>query len=317
MREFPGNPCSALFSQCEATEAAASQDLTAETVALSQPSEMEDMGTEVVSATEVTILREPDVTQPPDDGIEDVETCQQGNKRVEGIMVEETGGQQHAASSAASGPSSCHRVSTFLVGVSADGTVPTTAGGQGGSCLASGSRDAAPQQQQVNQQGGHSFLLRERMMTRAVAWAIQEGNNGGHTLKRKPGQVAESNGGSNSKKHKRLCASMVVEAADDGMTVAVEDDDNEEEYETIENAVYSVATLHDVPTALRQHGLVIVRVHRLKDTVGPTELQAAIRFAQKHADPIFQDIPPSLLLYDRSFGVDASKSSDSIRRLSI
>ncbi|GIM06010.1 hypothetical protein Vretimale_10420 [Volvox reticuliferus] len=137
-------------------------------------------------------------------------------------------------------------------------------------------------------QGRHSLRLRQqgRVMTRAVARAMQVGNDGCQGQKRK--LAAGSLGGNKSKEQKRQCTNVVE--ADEGVTT-VEGDGDEDKYETIESTVYSVASFIDVPEALARHGLVLLKLDSLKNTVSEREVYMAVPFAQKHAVAIFQDIP--------------------------
>ncbi|GIL84515.1 hypothetical protein Vretifemale_13086, partial [Volvox reticuliferus] len=237
---------------------------------------MGDMGTDLAPATEATAVQGPeaDLTQPPD-AMEELGT-HLGNS-CQGVTVMGQKGGQVASSSGAG--ASCHLASTFMVGISADNTGGLTMGDS----RASGSQGSGAH---VNH-SRHSIQLRQRVMTRAVARAVQEGNGTGHGMKRKAADPLESSGNQKIKQSKAPCA-KTVEA--EGV-LRVEDDDDKDDYKTIESTVYRVYSLADVPAALARHGIVIIQVHSLKDTVGPKQLQMALRFAQKNAAPIFQDIP--------------------------
>ncbi|GIL84517.1 hypothetical protein Vretifemale_13086, partial [Volvox reticuliferus] len=238
---------------------------------------MGDMGTDQAPATEATAVQGPeaDLTQPPD-AMEELGT-HLGNSCQGVTVMGQKGGQQVASSSGAG--ASCHLASTFMVGISADNTGGLTMGDS----RASGSQGSGAH---VNH-SRHSIQLRQRVMTRAVARAVQEGNGTGHGMKRKAADPLESSGNQKIKQSKAPCA-KTVEA--EGV-LRVEDDDDKDDYKTIESTVYRVYSLADVPAALARHGIVIIQVHSLKDTVGPKQLQMALRFAQKNAAPIFQDIP--------------------------
>ncbi|GIL69600.1 hypothetical protein Vretifemale_532 [Volvox reticuliferus] len=238
---------------------------------------MGDMGTDLAPATEATAVQGPeaDLTQPPD-AMEELGT-HLGNSCQGVTVMGQKGGQQVASSSGAG--ASCHLASTFMVGISADNTGGLTMGDS----RASGSQGSGAH---VNH-SRHSIQLRQRVMTRAVARAVQEGNGTGHGMKRKAADPLESSGNQKIKQSKAPCA-KTVEA--EGV-LRVEDDDDKDDYKTIESTVYRVYSLADVPAALARHGIVIIQVHSLKDTVGPKQLQMALRFAQKNAAPIFQDIP--------------------------
>ncbi|GIM06786.1 hypothetical protein Vretimale_11081 [Volvox reticuliferus] len=238
---------------------------------------MGDMGTDLAPATEATAVQGPeaDLTQPPD-AMEELGT-HLGNSCQGVTVMGQKGGQQVASSSGAG--ASCHLASTFMVGISADNTGGLTMGDS----RASGSQGSGAH---VNH-SRHSIQLRQRVMTRAVARAVQEGNGTGHGMKRKAADPLESSVNQKIKQSKAPCA-KTVEA--EGV-LRVEDDDDKDDYKTIESTVYRVYSLADVPAALARHGIVIIQVHSLKDTVGPKQLQMALRFAQKNAAPIFQDIP--------------------------
>ncbi|GIL83617.1 hypothetical protein Vretifemale_12283 [Volvox reticuliferus] len=239
------------------------------------------------AATEVMAAELADLHNTVADNAEDVRTHHHNGGQ--GITDREKAGQQESASgSAPAAGLSCQTASTVQVATvsaaAADNTVPTTCGRTMDDSRAPPSKGAGSD----IKQGRHSLRLRQqgRVMTRAVARAMQVGNDGCQGQKRK--LAAGSLGGNKSKEQKRQCTNVVE--ADEGVTT-VEGDGDEDKYETIESTVYSVASFIDVPEALARHGLVLLKLDSLKNTVSEREVYMAVPFAQKHAVAIFQDIP--------------------------
>ncbi|GIM13954.1 hypothetical protein Vretimale_16987 [Volvox reticuliferus] len=238
------------------------------------------------AATEVMAAELADLHNTVADNAEDVRTHHHNGGQ--GITDREKAGQESASGSAPAAGLSCQTASTVQVATvsaaAADNTVPTTCGRTMDDSRAPPSKGAGSD----IKQGRHSLRLRQqgRVMTRAVARAMQVGNDGCQGQKRK--LAAGSLGGNKSKEQKRQCTNVVE--ADEGVTT-VEGDGDEDKYETIESTVYSVASFIDVPEALARHGLVLLKLDSLKNTVSEREVYMAVRFAQKYAVAIFQDIP--------------------------
>ncbi|EFJ39788.1 hypothetical protein VOLCADRAFT_100563 [Volvox carteri f. nagariensis] len=194
---------------------------------------------------------------------------------------------------------SCQKVSTFMMGASADNTAPITTSGPAmdrGQPSIPGGPGA-----EFEKAGASSLQLRRQVMTRALARSGLEGKDGCRPPKGKDlfpalaAELAGPAGGNKSRKRKRQHATVqeaaekVARMNDDSM----EDDSMDDEYITIENSVFSVDKAEDVPAALEKHGLAILQVNDLRNrkNVPSDEVEKAILFTQQNAAAVFQDIP--------------------------